>query len=241
MLYIWPYIAFFSAPLVLMPFVQVVTKILPNHIQKIYKNNFPLLRTSMFPDFLISSLFVIGSLLAVHYNTIIHPYTLADNRHYVFYVFRILRQHPAIRYLAVPVYYASAWLALQCLASVPNGEHALGKNRDNARPTSGMIGCSPCKISFITIWLIATALSVMTAPLVEPRYFIIPWILWRLHVPSMPASLSSKGRSVPNGYDARLGLETLWLLAVNSAVTYMFIYRGFTWPNEPGKVQRFLW
>jgi alpha-1,2-glucosyltransferase len=81
----------------------------------------------------------------------------------------------------------------------------------------------------------------MTAPLVEPRYFIIPWILWRLHVPSMPASLSSKGRSVPNGYDARLGLETLWLLAVNSAVTYMFIYRGFTWPNEPGKVQRFLW
>jgi alpha-1,2-glucosyltransferase len=117
----------------------------------------------MFPDFLISSLFVISAFLAVHYNTIIHPYTLADNRHYVFYVFRILRQHPAIRYLAVPVYYASAWLALQCLASVPNGEHALGKNRDNARPTSGMIGCSPCKISFITIWLITTALSVMTA------------------------------------------------------------------------------
>ncbi|KAF2834010.1 alpha-1,2 glucosyltransferas-like protein alg10 [Ophiobolus disseminans] len=241
MLYIWPYIAFFSAPLLLGPVLQAVTKFLPKRLQKRYGNTNFLSRIWTVSDVFTSSLFVIGAFSAVHFNTIIHPYTLADNRHYVFYVFRILRQHPAIRYLAVPIYYIGAWLALQSLGATPNDEHALRQERDNARPTSAKSERSPCQISFIAIWLGTTALSVVTAPLVEPRYFIVPWIIWRLHVPSLPASLTSRGQFNTRAYDLRLAFETLWLLAIDAAVTYIFIYWGFAWPNEPDKVQRFLW
>jgi len=241
MLYIWPYIAFFSAPLLLGPVFQAVATFLPKQFQKLSDNPLSSTAASKVPDILISSLFVIGAFSAVHFNTIIHPYTLADNRHYVFYIFKILRRYPAIKYLAVPVYYTCAWLALQLVGGTPNGEQALRQESDKPHPTSNKIGRPPCKISFIVVWLITTALSVVTAPLVEPRYFIIPWIIWRLHVPSLPASLTTKERSNTIGYHLRLGSETLWLLAINAAVTYVFIYRGFTWPNEPGKVQRFLW
>ena len=55
------------------------------------------------PRLLPLVIFICGGLVAVHFNTIVHPYTLADNRHYVFYVFKILRRYPALKYLAVPV------------------------------------------------------------------------------------------------------------------------------------------
>jgi alpha-1,2-glucosyltransferase len=122
-----------------------------------------------------------------------------------------------------------------------NDEQALMEKRENGHPTSAETGRSPCQISFLTIWLVTTALSVVTAPLVEPRYFILPWIIWRLHLQAAPASLPRKPPSNAYWYDVRLGLETLWLLAINTAIIHVFLYRGFTWPNEPGKVQRFLW
>lgn len=42
-------------------------------------------------------------------------------------------------------------------------------------------------------------------------------------------------------YDHRLWLETAWFLVINIAVGYMFLYKGFEWPQEPGTVQRFMW
>jgi alpha-1,2-glucosyltransferase len=223
------------------PLCQVLTALLPARFKTHLGNTRSSTSTPKLPGILFSVVFMVGAFAAVHLNTIIHPYTLADNRHYVFYVFKILRRYPAIRYLAVPVYYACAWLAWQCLSGTSNSEEALRQKRENGRPTSDRIGRSPCRISFTTVWLITTALSVMTAPLVEPRYFIIPWIIWRLHVPSRSASLRIGRSSAAKGYEVRLGLETVWLLAINATITYLFIYRGFSWPSEPGKVQRFLW
>jgi alpha-1,2-glucosyltransferase len=241
MLYIWPYIAFFSAPLVVGPMLRAAVKPLPKQFKTTLENAFLIPRTSRVPDVLISGLFLVGAFLAVQFNTIIHPYTLADNRHYVFYVFRILRLQPAVRYLAVPAYYICAWLVINAIGQAPNDAQPLKQSREKSDPTNAEIGRTPCQISFITVWLAATSLSVVTAPLVEPRYFIIPWIIWRLHVQSAPASLSVKDKPTGKCYDFRLGLETLWSLAINVAVTYTFLYRGFEWSNEPGKVQRFLW
>lgn len=240
MLYLWPYIAFFSAPLVIGPLLRAGVKPLSTQVKTVLQDASLISRTPRAPDLLMASLFVVGAFLAVHFNTIIHPYTLADNRHYVFYVFRILRLHPAVRYLAVPAYYTCAWLVTNAVGESPNDAQPLEK-RENSHPTKVDLGRTPCQISFIIIWLAATFLSVVTAPLVEPRYFIIPWIVWRLHVQSAPASLSTKDKPTRNWYDFRLGLETLWLLAINMAITYTFLYRGFEWASEPGKVQRFLW
>lgn len=240
MLYIWPYIAFFSAPLIIAPLIQPLILLVPQRLRTSYEKSFP--ATALGLPSLLSALFWIAvGLAAVHFNTIIHPYTLADNRHYVFYVFKILLRHPALKYIAVPIYYSCAWLTMQALGMRSNRGQDTKLKRDE-RPTSSETKCPPCEISFIFIWLATTALSLITAPLVEPRYFIIPWIIWRLHVPTLSASLS-KTRDGPTKkyYDLRPCLETLWMLAVNAAVTYVFIRRGFEWHNEPGKVQRFLW
>ncbi|KAL1797465.1 hypothetical protein ACET3X_004071 [Alternaria dauci] len=104
MLYIWPYIALFSAPLLIGPLLRPIVTFLPRRLQILSHEH---LNTAYYgiPTLATTGLFIAVSFLAVHFNTIVHPYTLADNRHYVFYVFKMLRLHPALKYLAVPVYY----------------------------------------------------------------------------------------------------------------------------------------
>jgi alpha-1,2-glucosyltransferase len=239
MLYIWPYIALFSAPILIGPLFTCVVRLLPAQLG----TKLGVKRSSsytVYPQVSQAVIFVALGLLAVHFNTIIHPYTLADNRHYVFYVFRLLLRHPALKYLAVPVYYVCFWLSIQSLAH-PTADPKAENLTVIAKPPgeAEKISKSPARISFIVIWLLTTALSVVTAPLVEPRYFIIPWIIWRLHVPYSPTSISIAGRTYTT--DLRVIFEAIWLVAINQVLGHMFLYRTFTWPSEPGNVQRFLW
>ncbi|CBX91949.1 hypothetical protein IAQ61_000156 [Plenodomus lingam] len=241
MLYVWPYIVFFSLPLMVGPLIRPLVRFLPAKLQSICNDSLNARKVSMLPTLLVTTMALLSAFVAVHFNTIIHPYTLADNRHYVFYVFRIIRRHAAMKYLAVPVYYICAWLVLQALTfPAVSGEEDTKSNRDH-RPTNDKAEPRQPQVSFLTIWLVTTTLSVVTAPLVEPRYFIIPWIIWRLHVPYTPASLSRNSSTGKTVYDKRLILETGWLLAINLAVSYTFLYRTFSWPSEPGNKQRFIW
>lgn len=240
MLYVWPYIAFFSLPLLVGPLLRPIVPLLPERVQTVCNDSLNTTTELILPTLLVSGLFIVSSLAAVSLNTIVHPYTLADNRHYVFYVFRALRRHPMIKYLAVPVYFACACLVVQALASPTSGEKDSSTKRDG-RPTSNQADRQPRQISFIIMWLATTTLSVITAPLVEPRYFIVPWIIWRLHVPYTSASLSASRTSGRSSYDLRLVLETIWLLAINTVLSYSFLYRTFSWPSEPGAKQRFIW
>ncbi|KAF3052505.1 glucosyltransferase [Didymella keratinophila] len=239
MLYIWPYVALFSAPILVGPLFTCVVHMLPTHLGArlgVKRNS----SYTIFPSLSQAVLFTAAGLLAVHYNTIIHPYTLADNRHYVFYVFRLLLRHPALKYLAVPVYYVCFWLTIQSLAH-PTADSEIKNVTLEAKPPreAEKITKSPARISFIVIWLLTTTLSVVTAPLVEPRYFIVPWIIWRLHVPYSPTTISIAGRTYTA--DLRVVVETVWLVAINQVLQHIFLYRTFTWPSEPGNVQRFLW
>jgi alpha-1,2-glucosyltransferase len=182
-------------------------------------------------------------LASVHFNTIVHPFTRADNRHYVFYVFRILMRHWAIKYAAVPVYYVCGWLVLQTLSTPSKDETQNSKQkRTDARTATTDTDREPVQASFVLVWLATTALSVVSAPLVEPRYFIIPWIMWRLHVPSISGTApTSPSEGKKSAYDMRLAVETVWHVTINIVTGYLFFYKGFTWPSEPGKVQRFMW
>ena len=122
-------------------------------------------------------------------------------------------------------------------------------------------------VSFVIVWLIATSLSLVAAPLVEPRYFLIPWLTWRLAVPEYRALSEEKRKraelekkaSAPDGLPPQAAaaaavqsvlrtaaaysgwLELTWYTAVNVATCYMFLYRGFKWRQEPGNIQRFMW
>jgi alpha-1,2-glucosyltransferase len=192
--------------------------------------------------------FTIATILAagvIHYNTIVHPFTLADNRHYVFYIFRILLRHPAIRYLAAPAYILCANIAIQALG----GRKVTHKSTQRPKKEKlAALSSSGCTTSFVLIWLATTALSLITAPLVEPRYCIIPWIMWRLHVPRSTITIGEQ-KSVKQSWlwevlqndQTRLLLETVWFCCINAVTGYIFLYWGFEWPQEEEKVQRFMW
>lgn len=262
MLYIWPYIMFFSWPLAFPSLLRFLIDRLPRGTVRSFLES-PALGypTWNSPRFLSVAAFVVLGTGAVYYNTIVHPFTLADNRHYVFYVFRILLRHPALRYFAVPVYCCCGWIAIQTLGSLDPLERCeqtagikRSRNRKKKRQASKDTHYQSCSASFVIVWLATTALSVITAPLVEPRYLIVPWIMWRLHVPSSvasPFSIETNRESPPDPpnlwkkwwreYDFRLWLEAAWLLAVNGITGYVFLYCGFAWPQEPARVQRFMW
>jgi alpha-1,2-glucosyltransferase len=272
LLYLWPFIAFFSLPLLLtsalskvFSLISPITAFLSSRqsthpastsfsspIQRKLRLIFNL-------TFLFTSLIII--LLIIKYNTLIHPFTLADNRHYVFYVFRytILR-HPLIRYLLAPAYMLSFYLTYLALSN-PSSPTPLQTKRLNTRPQEQADGP---RTSFLLVFVLSTALSLITAPLVEPRYFIIPWVVWRLHVPTSPPRISSRPSRkkttrtkseegilarfsevvrfwATEGGGGRLWGETFWFLLINAVTGYVFLYRGFEWPQEPGNVQRFMW
>ena len=254
-MYIWPYLAFFSWPIV--------------HRQCLPESLRPLSNPASFPRKAIMCITMAVMWKVVQYNTIVHPFTLADNRHYMFYVFRILLRHWLIKYLAIPIYVGCAWTTLAALGGLPPSRqatqqepsHKAGRKKQKFRaaPSKEQTNqVSGYRASFILIWLLATALSIISTPLVEPRYLIVSWLIWRLHIAgprpetdhsapienpdSMGTTLVGRLKAVLyERHDHRLWLETMWFLAINLVTGYMFLYRGFEWPQEPGKVQRFMW
>lgn len=266
MLYIWPYFIFFSFPLIYPYILNCI--ISQNHLPTLLRYGST---RHQIPRFWVWILLLVSILGIIHFNTIIHPFTLADNRHYMFYVFRILLRYKWIKYAVAPVYLICGWATIICFGGLPNVQ-----NRPQARlvnkvqfqynasikdwirytvsiPAEVEIPPPGNRVSLGLIWLLATALSLVTAPLVEPRYFIVPWLIWRLHVQSPRPQPSSRTYWQPSSviariryhlleqHDHRLWIETAWFLAINLATGYVFLYRGFEWPQEPGQVQRFMW
>lgn len=275
MLYLWPLMSFFSAPLFL-PQVERVFELLtsrtpsgspsskgektqgnsskrspanlkaPGNTQqqslaltafnRVFTHG-PLLST-----ILVGACFAAG-LAVVHWNTIVHPFTLADNRHYMFYVFRYtIRRHPAVRHALVPAYLVCGYLAWAALY----GRRRPSSSSSSPRRLDTPANAAP-PASTVLILIITTAASLVTAPLVEPRYFILPWVFWRLLVPSSssPSSSASTGRF--RAMEPRLVAETLWFALVNLGTMYIFLTRPFLWRAadgsllDEGKQQRFMW
>lgn len=142
-----------------------------------------------------------ASLLLVWKCTFVHQYLLADNRHYTFYVWRrLVQRHELARFALVPLYVFAAWNFFDLLRS---------------RSLFWSLG-------FLVCLLAAT----VPQKLLEFRYFIVPYLMYRLHVP-LP--------SLP-----RLALELLLYTAVNAATLYVFISKTFQWPNS-SDTQRFMW
>ncbi|ETS83109.1 hypothetical protein PFICI_04985 [Pestalotiopsis fici W106-1] len=247
MLYIWPLFAFFSAPIflpqVLHLLVTVQKYITSRNTVKPSKTSGQSKSSSQpeinYLGICLSALALVGATmvaaLIVHLNTIIHPFTLADNRHYMFYVFRYsVMRGPVVRLLLAPVYVFCAvlvWTSLYRLK--PQSPSTAPIIRANSAATG-------VPTSQVLILLLTTTLSLMTAPLVEPRYFILPWIFWRLSVPQ-------RTNQRRGGWDWSLALESSWFLAVNAVLMYIFLARPYIWKTDDGQildggnVQRFMW
>ncbi|KAH8680823.1 DIE2/ALG10 family-domain-containing protein [Xylariales sp. PMI_506] len=334
MLYIWPLFAFFSAPLfipqalrILQPLQVLVTHPSSTSVQARStlnnKSTSTVLAETKKPFDALLNLgpvlslpvilaCVLVALAIVHFNTIIHPFTLADNRHYMFYIFRytILRGS-MVRLALAPAYVFCAYLSWTALSgrvppwvrgADPAGPLALQKeyfistpirrpDTDGAKADRAAItttttaqlkkgratteskpqgsNVSPADLSTarpppastVLMFIATTALSLVTAPLVEPRYFILPWVFWRLLVPAWPgpsgppakkattttretpgssagflASVGAVVCAAQRRVDLRLALETAWFLLINAATMYIFLTRPFFWRAEDGSL-----
>ncbi|KAI0444105.1 DIE2/ALG10 family-domain-containing protein [Xylaria telfairii] len=278
MLYIWPFFAFFSAPLFIPQLLNLVSTVYGTFTFQ----NVLSIRVAIITLVGCGALAV--ALLVVRFNTIIHPFTLADNRHYVFYVFRysILRAW-WIRYALAPIYVFCAWLCWGALQGAEESHPTQGKwiqspfiatspktprtarSNTDKKPYSqegkaeAHLEVESPATSTMLILLLTTSLSLVTAPLVEPRYFILPWVFWRLLVPATPVpSLFSPSAAATQLKQSRqsssssnhvpiLLLETAWFILINAATMYIFVMKPFYWRapdgtlQDEGQVQRFMW
>ena len=145
--------------------------------------------------------FHILAFLAVHYLTYEHKYFLADNRHYTFYIWsKIYRRHPYVRYFLVPGYLYCFWSVVTAL-----------KHRN---------------IYWKLIYSLCLIATTVPQELLEVRYFIIPYLIFRINM----------------AYGTALGTlhEIILYVFVNAFTIFMFVKRPFEWPHEAG-VQRFMW
>ncbi|XP_034019431.1 dol-P-Glc:Glc(2)Man(9)GlcNAc(2)-PP-Dol alpha-1,2-glucosyltransferase [Thalassophryne amazonica] len=133
--------------------------------------------------------------------TFIHKYLLADNRHFPFYVWkRLFQRHDSVRFLLIPAYVFAGWNFLDSLKS---------------------------RSLFWTLaFMVCLLAATVPQKLLEFRYFIVPYLMYRLHMPlpSLPRLL------------LELGLYT----AVNVVTLYIFLTKTFHWPNSTA-TQRFMW
>lgn len=275
MLYLWPFLMFFGWPL-LLPHIVLAPMVLLSQIAKSsgLEQLIIFRRRSFLPRGWVIGGWIVLACVVVHFNTIVHPFTLADNRHYNFYMFRILLRPWWIRYLVTPLYVMCGWACIDARGDPPNTslvhaerdvsakkEAASGKASDDPLKANAVRdaeyaskrnlrlpdGKSTAMVSFVLISLGTTALSLCTAPLVEPRYCIIPFVIWRMHLPLYSPNDTKAGakpksfQQLLESYDYRVVLETIWFLVVNAATGYIFLNWKFTWPQEPGNLQRFMW
>jgi len=180
--------------------------------------------------------------ISVHFFTIHHPFVLSDNRHYTFYVWkRILFVHPLMPYALSPIYLACWWAWWIRAGSTQ---------------------------SFLQTLVLPLALlpTLLPSPLLEPRYFIVPYILLRLQVspfnvseaavPNQPhqTSATTAKSTIPSFKRGTVvrpmidwaqylpWIELIWYAAINYVTMYMFLYKERTVTREHGEeIIRFMW
>jgi len=101
---------------------------------------------------------VAGLVMAVvHYNTQAHPYLLADNRHFTFYIWRrLVTRHWTLKYLLTPVYMAGGYHISQSLLK--------------------------SDLVLKLLLPLCVVINILPQLLLEFRYFIVPYLLIRAQI-----------------------------------------------------------
>ncbi|KAI0793275.1 glucosyltransferase [Abortiporus biennis] len=163
-----------------------------NLVREVRKRMFGSTRNTMF-----TGLVCIVMAVTIRKFTIHHPFLLADNRHYTFYIWRrVFMAHPVVPYLLIPGYLACAWAWYIRIGQ----DQTLLQNL------------------LVPVFLVPTLLP---TPLLEPRYFLIPYVLLRAQI----VDVTFGG----------LVVEGLWYGVINAATMYVFLFQ------ERAGVGRFMW
>ena len=135
----------------------------------------------------------------VHKYSLAHPFLLADNRHYTFYVWKRFLSRPWFKEALTPGYVYAIWYCW--------------------RRSSNQSGL------WVVIWWVAAVLTLVPAPLLEPRYWTTSVLMAHLHAPEYTWLSLSATSSV--------------FFLVNMVTLSIFAYRPFAWPG--GEIARFMW
>lgn len=141
------------------------------------------------------------SLFLIWKFTYVHKYLLADNRHYTFYVWRkIFQRHELVKYVLVPAYIFAGWSFVDTIKSK--------------------------SIFWILMYFVCLLSVTVPQKLLEFRYFILPFLIYRLNIPFAPVY--------------RQLVELAFYVVVNVVTFYLFLNKTFQWPNSV-EIQRFMW
>ncbi|QLQ77873.1 hypothetical protein HG537_0A01200 [Torulaspora globosa] len=189
---------------------------------------------------------LLGIMVVIRYFTVMHPFLLADNRHYTFYLFkRLIGSHRIIlKYILMSiVYHFSTFAYLEVLRPSEMKFDPVAP-----LPIKDPIDL-PIQLTHIswTCLIVCTCLTIIPSPLFEPRYYILPFLFWRLFVtcsaePIFGELIPAKEGETPVTVSStkRLFFEFLWFMGINMVTLYIFVTRTFTWETEPF-LQRIIW
>ncbi|KAE9297150.1 hypothetical protein PF008_g23819 [Phytophthora fragariae] len=151
---------------------------------------------------LVFIIFVVAATVGIIYRfSPVHKFMLADNRHYTFYVWRkFFLKHELAKFLPTPAYLLFGW---RCWDD-------LGRRR------------SPL---WKLVYALAVYLVLIPSPLVEPRYYCVPFILLHLNTSNQSAF--------------HQWVVVAAYMAVNALTLYIFLYRPYEWVD--GSTARFMW
>ena len=157
------------------------------------------------PIIFIFSLAGVAALL--HRYTLAHPFLLADNRHYTFYIWKRFLSRPWFKELLAPGYVYSGWYCWHRQSVAQSG-------------------------LWMLVWCVAATLTLVPAPLLEPRYWTTAVLIAHLH--SHPEDEKAHRWSLFASC-----LTALAFLVMNVVTLGIFVYKPFAWPS--GEVARFMW
>ena len=96
--------------------------------------------------------------IVIRYNTLVHPYLLADNRHYTFYIWKRVFEYQSFgRYAVIPLYVFGAYVTFQTISASKS-------------------------FIFASAFLCCSLVALAPQRLLEIRYFFIPFLFVRLHI-----------------------------------------------------------
>jgi alpha-1,2-glucosyltransferase len=161
------------------------------------------MKNTMFKSKMNLLVLLLFHLATINYFTYEHPYLTGDNRHFVSILWRhLMRPHPVLKYLWTPVYMSCEYVVIWMLMKSPKSQ----------------LACF--------VLLGSVAMTIIPSPLVEPRYFLVPTVLYLMNIKA------TKKRTMAC---------LLYYGTMNAGLLWVFLERPFIWPDQPDILQRYMW
>ncbi|GME80593.1 unnamed protein product [Ambrosiozyma monospora] len=167
--------------------------------------------------------------------TIVHPFVLADNRHYTFYIMRrIILKDDYSKYQCAIAYHFSCYVVYKLIVLNTNKSHSKSKTKTKANPPASSL------VMFVA-FLFAVALTLVPSPLFEPRYFIPAYLMFRVMIAPIDDPVLNVGGFLRD-YNKliRLAGELVYNFLWTQALYVVLLSIKFEWETEE-QPQRIIW